>query len=220
MYHPQRASPPQNQSSPILVFNLNDDNLEPLWDSASHPSQYMEGPSELVEYDFPVEEVTPLCVKLGYRGRRIASKEMEKSRQSFRQKPFKMEKIEMPKFYKSKQIIFQKIKDTKTTSQSNSDSAHIGLNLNDEAADSMDVNVQEVKPMGQDRAKKKASSYGARSKTSIAESELELDDQKRWEQGELKGLKIAKRDKELDIQQKIVRISTTTKMGGGHQVLQ
>nr|GEW92581.1 hypothetical protein [Tanacetum cinerariifolium] len=59
-------------------------------------------------------------------------------------------------------------KDTKTTSQSNSDSAHIGLNLNDEAADSKDVNVQEVKPMGRDRAKKKASSYGARLKTSIA----------------------------------------------------
>nr|GEW36296.1 hypothetical protein [Tanacetum cinerariifolium]GEW56578.1 hypothetical protein [Tanacetum cinerariifolium] len=59
-------------------------------------------------------------------------------------------------------------KDTETTSQGNSDSAHIGLNLNDEAADSKDVDVQEVAPMGRDRAKKKASSSGARSKTSIA----------------------------------------------------
>nr|GEZ24541.1 hypothetical protein [Tanacetum cinerariifolium] len=33
--------------------------------------------------------------------------------------------------------------------------------------DSKDVNVQEVAPMGRDQAKKKASSYGARSKTSI-----------------------------------------------------
>nr|GEV15596.1 RNA-directed DNA polymerase, eukaryota [Tanacetum cinerariifolium] len=55
--------------------------------------------------------------------------------------------------------------------------------------DSKDVNVQEVAPMGRDRAKKKASSYGARSKTSIAGdpslvdallmSGLELEDQKR-----------------------------------------
>ncbi|GJZ65428.1 hypothetical protein Tco_0622124 [Tanacetum coccineum] len=50
----------------------------------------------------------------------------------------------------------------------NSDSAHIGLNLNDEAADSEDVEVQEVAPMGRDRAKKKASSSGARSETSVA----------------------------------------------------
>nr|GEW92580.1 hypothetical protein [Tanacetum cinerariifolium] len=82
--------------------------------------------------------------------------------------------------------------------------------------------------MGRDRAMKKASSSGARSKTSIAgdhslvdallKRELELEDQKRREQGELERLKIAKRDKELDLQ-KNVRISTT-KMGRGHQVLQ
>ncbi|GJY28247.1 glutathione S-transferase T3-like protein [Tanacetum coccineum] len=55
------------------------------------------------------------------------------------------------------------------TSQGNSDSAHIGVNLNDEAADSEDVEAQEVPaPMGRDRAKKKGSSSGARSETSIA----------------------------------------------------
>ncbi|GJU69545.1 hypothetical protein Tco_1255804 [Tanacetum coccineum] len=49
------------------------------------------------------------------------------------------------------------------------DSTHIGVNLNDEAADSDDVEAQEVPaPIGRDRAKKKGSSSGARSKTLIA----------------------------------------------------
>ncbi|GJR29573.1 hypothetical protein Tco_1105805 [Tanacetum coccineum] len=91
--------------------------------------------------------------------------------------------------------------------------SHIGLDLNDEAADSEDVDVQEVAPMGRDLAKKKASSFGARSKTSIAgdpslvdallKRELKLEDQKRRELGELERLKIAQRDKELDLQQKM-----------------
>nr|GEU88317.1 hypothetical protein [Tanacetum cinerariifolium] len=110
-------------------------------------------------------------------------------------------------------------------SQGNSDSAHIGLNLNDEAANSEDAKVQEVPRMGRDRAKKKASSSGARSESSVAgdpslfnallskftmaatsffsqrkessseylrikDRELELEDQKRREQEELKRLKM------------------------------
>ncbi|GKE83136.1 glutathione S-transferase T3-like protein [Tanacetum coccineum] len=80
----------------------------------------------------------------------------------------KWKKIEMPKFYISKKSSSKKSRTSETTSQGNLDSAHIGLDLNDEAADSEDVDVQEVAPMGRDRAKKKASSSGARSKTSIA----------------------------------------------------
>ncbi|GJX65105.1 hypothetical protein Tco_0299448 [Tanacetum coccineum] len=58
MYRPQRASPPPSQSSPIPAFNLDDDNFEPLWASASQPFQpYSEGPSQPVEDDSPVEEV-------------------------------------------------------------------------------------------------------------------------------------------------------------------
>nr|GEV89874.1 hypothetical protein [Tanacetum cinerariifolium] len=63
--------------------------------------------------------------------------------------------------------------------------------------------------MGRDRAKKKSSLSGARSETSIAgdpilvnallKRELELEDQKCREQGELKRLKIAQRDKKLDL---------------------
>nr|GEZ30599.1 hypothetical protein CTI12_AA501740 [Tanacetum cinerariifolium] len=176
MYHPQRAPPPQNQSSPIPIFNLNDDNLEPLWDSASQPSQYMEEDENLSRSVtkssllWTIEEEVALCKAW------VSGSE---------------DSIEG----NGKKVI--RVLD---------------------GTDSKDVNVQEVAPMGRDRAKKKASSYGPRSKTSISESELELEDQKRWEQGELKGLKIAKRDKELDLQQKIVRISTTTKMGGGHQL--
>ncbi|GJZ37955.1 hypothetical protein Tco_0584146 [Tanacetum coccineum] len=112
MCYPQRASPPPSQSSPIPAFNLDDENLKPLWASASQPSQYTECPSEPVEDDSPVEEVEPVT--------------------------------------------------SETTSQGNSDSAHIGLDLNEEAADSEDVDVQEVAPKGRDRAKKKASSSGAR----------------------------------------------------------
>ncbi|GJX95911.1 hypothetical protein Tco_0351709 [Tanacetum coccineum] len=46
-------------------------------------------------------------------------------------------------------------------------SAHIGIYLNEEAADSDDVEVQVVRPMGRDKAKKKGSSSGARSESSV-----------------------------------------------------
>nr|GEY64840.1 hypothetical protein [Tanacetum cinerariifolium] len=92
--------------------------------------------------------------------------------------------------------------------------AHIGVNLNDEAADSEDVEAQEVPaPMGRDRAKKKGSSSGARSEDSIAgdpslvdallKRELERKERKRQEQGELERMRIAQLEKELDLQQKM-----------------
>ncbi|GKC17416.1 hypothetical protein Tco_1014198 [Tanacetum coccineum] len=145
----------------------------------------------------------------------------------------------MPKFYKSKQSSSKKSRTSENTSQGNSDLAHIGVNLNDEAPDSEDVEAQEVPaPIGRDRAKKKGSSSGARSETLIAgdhslvdallskftmtatpfftlrkessseylqikERELELEERKRQEQGELERLRIAQRDKELDLQQKM-----------------
>ncbi|GKD63622.1 hypothetical protein Tco_1305730 [Tanacetum coccineum] len=184
MYHPHRASPPPNQSSPILTFNLDDDDFDPLWGSAS---QHTKGPSEPVEDDSPVEEVA-----------------VDHS---------KWRKVEMPKFFKSKKTSFKKSRTSETTSQGNSDSAHIGLDLNDEAADSEDAEVQEVRPMGRDRAKKKGSSFVARSESSVAgdpslvdallKRELKLEDQRRREQGELERLKIAQRDKELELQQKM-----------------
>ncbi|GJR86533.1 hypothetical protein Tco_0210544 [Tanacetum coccineum] len=63
----------------------------------------------------------------------------------------------------------KKSRTSENTSQGNSDSAHIGVNLNDEAADSKDVEAQEVPaPIGRDHAKKKGSSSSARSETSIA----------------------------------------------------
>nr|GFB26829.1 hypothetical protein [Tanacetum cinerariifolium] len=62
-------------------------------------------------------------------------------------------------------------------------------------------------------AKKKGSSSGARSKTSIAgdprlvdallKRELELKERKRQEQGELERMRIAQRENELDLQQKM-----------------
>ncbi|GJW64698.1 hypothetical protein Tco_0116582 [Tanacetum coccineum] len=154
----------------------------------------------------------------------------------------KWKKVEMPKFYKSKKSSSKKSRTSENTSQGNSDTAHIGVNLNDETADSDDVEAQEVPaPMGRDRAKKKRSS-GARSKTSIAddpslvdallskftmaatlffkqgkessseylrikERELELEEWKRQEHGELERLRIAQREKELDLQQKCSNFS-------------
>nr|GEV91147.1 hypothetical protein [Tanacetum cinerariifolium] len=108
--------------------------------------------------------------------------------------------------------------------------SHIGVNPNDEAADSEDVEAQEVPaPMGRDRAKKKGSSSGdptlvdallskfimaatpfftQRKESSskylrIKERELELKERKSQEQGELERMRIAQREKELDIQQKM-----------------
>ncbi|GJR84428.1 glutathione S-transferase T3-like protein [Tanacetum coccineum] len=169
----------------------------------------------------------------------------------------KWKKVEMPKFYKSKQSSSKKSRTSENTSQGNSDSAHIGVNLNDEPADSEDVEAQEVPaPIGRHRAKKRGSSSGARdgngsgswvgfsvsipapvynihirdpsvvdallSKFTMAatpfftqrkessseylrikERELELGERKRQEQGELERLRIAQRDKELDLQQKM-----------------
>nr|GEU49366.1 hypothetical protein [Tanacetum cinerariifolium] len=133
----------------------------------------------------------------------------------------------MPKVYKSKKSSSKKSRTSKNTSQGNSNSTYIGVNLNDEAVDSKDVEAQEVPaPMSRDRAKKKGSSSGARSKTSIAgdpslvdallskftmaatpfftqrkessseylrikERELELEEWKRQEQGELERMRIA-----------------------------
>ncbi|GJX46590.1 glutathione S-transferase T3-like protein [Tanacetum coccineum] len=57
----------------------------------------------------------------------------------------KWKKVEMPKFYiKSKQSSSKKSRTSENTSQGNSDLAHIGVNLNDEAADSEDVEAKSV----------------------------------------------------------------------------
>ncbi|GJZ38677.1 hypothetical protein Tco_0585240 [Tanacetum coccineum] len=79
IYRPQRASPPPSQSSPIPAFNLDDDNFEPLWASASQPFQpYSEGPSQPVENDSLVEEVEPVQPKRKYTRRSKPTKKNDK----------------------------------------------------------------------------------------------------------------------------------------------
>ncbi|GJZ34063.1 hypothetical protein Tco_0579499 [Tanacetum coccineum] len=79
IYRPQRASPPPSQSSPILAFNLDDDNFKPLWASASQSFQpYSEGPSQSVENDSPVEEVEPVQPKRKYTRRSKPTKKNDK----------------------------------------------------------------------------------------------------------------------------------------------
>ncbi|GJY11909.1 integrase, catalytic region, zinc finger, CCHC-type containing protein [Tanacetum coccineum] len=207
IYRPQRASPPPSQSSPIPAFNLDDDNFEPLWASASQPFQpYSEGPSQPVENDSPVEEVEPVQPKRKYTRRSKPTKKNDKefvepwtieeeialckafvakSEDSVPRKwpkkkrigfvlriskleyrtiynaPFtltecwkilkdhpKWKKVEMPKFYKSKQSSSKKSRTSENTSQGNSDSAHIGVNLNDEAADSEEMKLRFLQPIG------------------------------------------------------------------------
>ncbi|GJU84855.1 hypothetical protein Tco_1292401 [Tanacetum coccineum] len=173
-YRPQRASPPPSQSSPIPAFNLDDDNFEPLWASASQPFQpYSEGPSQPVESDSPVEEVEPVQPKRKYTRRSKPTKKnykefvepwtieeeialckafVAKSEDSVEGNGKKAARVEMSKFYKSKKSSSKKSRTSENTSQGNSDSTHIGVNLNDEAADSEDVEAQEVPaPMGRDR---------------------------------------------------------------------
>nr|GEZ19822.1 hypothetical protein [Tanacetum cinerariifolium] len=53
-------------------------NLEPLWASASQPSQYTEGPSEPVQDESPVEEVEPVKAKRKYTRRRQPLKKSDK----------------------------------------------------------------------------------------------------------------------------------------------
>nr|GEW60989.1 hypothetical protein [Tanacetum cinerariifolium] len=183
MYHPHRASPSQHQSSLISTFNLDDDYFDPLWGSASQPTQYTEGPSEPVEDDSPVEEVTAVKPKRKYMRRRQPIKKDDKEfveqwtpeeevalckawvLDGSNRDHSKWRKVEMPKFFKTKKTSFKKSRTSETTSQGNSDSAYIGVDLNDEATNSEDVEVQEVRPMYRDRAKKKGSSSGARSES-------------------------------------------------------
>ncbi|GJV51818.1 hypothetical protein Tco_1447559 [Tanacetum coccineum] len=189
MYYPHWASPPPTESSPISAFNLDDDNFEPLWDSASQCSQYTKGPSEPVEDDSPVEEVAAVKPKIKYtRGRQPIKKNekefvepwtIEEEKRSYDSVNCKWkigfvlrtilngEKLKCQSFLNLKKSS-KKSRISQTTPQDNSDSAHIGLNVNDEAADSDDVEVQEVRPIGRDATKKKGSSSGARSESSVA----------------------------------------------------
>nr|GFA94396.1 hypothetical protein [Tanacetum cinerariifolium] len=59
-------------------------------------------------------------------------------------------------------------KDGNAKKATSSDSTHIGLDLNDEATNSEDVKVQEVRPIGRYKAKKKGSSISSHLSSSVA----------------------------------------------------
>ncbi|GJU55040.1 hypothetical protein Tco_1228754 [Tanacetum coccineum] len=153
MYHPHRASPPLSQSSPIPPFNLDDVDFEPLWASTSQPSQHTEGPSEPVEDDSPVEEVAAMKPKRKYMRRRQPIKKNDKE---FVEPWTLEEEVALCKacVHASANSIERNGKKetgtSETTSQGNSDSTHIGVDLNNEAADSEDVEVQDVTPPNSD----------------------------------------------------------------------
>ncbi|GJS48727.1 hypothetical protein Tco_0598848 [Tanacetum coccineum] len=183
MNHPHRASPPPTQSSPILALTLDDDNFEALWASASQPSQYTKkGPSEPVEDDSPVEEVAAMKPKRKYTRRRRPIKKNDK------------EFVEPWTIEEEAALCKAWVHASKNSVEGNGKKA-----------------VQEVRPMGRDATKKKKSSSGARLESSVAGDPslvdalrgLELEVQRRREQGELERLKIAQKDKELELQQKM-----------------
>nr|GFA20624.1 hypothetical protein [Tanacetum cinerariifolium] len=219
MYHPQRASSPQNQSSLIPASNLDDDNLEPLWASASQPSQYMEGSSEPVEDESPVEEVAPVKPKRIYTQRR---QPLKKSYKEFVEmwtiekevalckawvsasedsiegngkkalgfwtevtEYFHKEMGEQKRIYDSVNCkwknrirpnvsqfceIYNSVKDRHQSGSCDNtvcQEAELEYRTIYNAPFAL-TDVQEVAPMGRDRAKKKSSIFGARLETSIA----------------------------------------------------
>ena len=65
-------------------------------------------------------------------------------------------------------MVPKKSRTSETTSQEASESAHFGLDLNDEAGDSYDVDVQEVRPIGRDKTKKRAAGSASHSQGSTS----------------------------------------------------
>ncbi|GJT88198.1 glutathione S-transferase T3-like protein [Tanacetum coccineum] len=121
----------------------------------------------------------------------------------------KWKKVEMPKFYKSKKSSSEKSRTSENTSQGNLDSTHIGVNLNDEVADSEGVDALKCDPSLVDALLSKftmaATPFFTQRKESsseylrIKERALELEERKRHEQGELERMRIAQLEKELDL---------------------
>ncbi|GJT45913.1 hypothetical protein Tco_0954628 [Tanacetum coccineum] len=78
----------------------------------------------------------------------------------------------------------KKLRTSKTTSHGTSRLTHIGLDLNDKVADSKDEEVQEVRPIGWDKLKKKASSSAALSKSSVVGDQILVDTRNKEERME------------------------------------
>nr|GEW49513.1 hypothetical protein [Tanacetum cinerariifolium] len=79
----------------------------------------------------------------------------------------------MPKYLKTKKPSSRQSRTSKTTSHDTSDSTRIGLDLNDEATDTGDEEVEEVRPVGRDMTKKMGS-YSSSHATSSAVSDPSL----------------------------------------------
>ncbi|GJR20238.1 GTP-binding protein OBGC, chloroplastic [Tanacetum coccineum] len=192
MYHPQRASPQPSQSYLIPAFNLDDDNFEPLWASASQPfNPHSESPSQrrspVEEVDPIIEEEIALCkawvatsedsvegngkksgrVLDGNRIRLVFSQfcEIYNSVRDRHQSGscdntvYQEAELEYCTIYNALFTLTECWKIVKDhpkwkKSQDISDSTTLWGELNDEAADSEDVEAQEVPaPIGRDRAK-------------------------------------------------------------------
>nr|GEW48803.1 hypothetical protein [Tanacetum cinerariifolium] len=151
-------------------------------------------------------------------------------------------KVEYPMYFKAKYLGSKKSR----TLESASDSAHNGLNLNDEAANLGDEEIEESRPMGQDKTKRMGSTFAARSTSlvvadpslvdvllskftqcvaplfssrkeasfeyvRIKEQELELERLKLVQAEKFKEQKLAQRDRELAMQEKMFQLQQEEK---------
>ncbi|GJX69493.1 hypothetical protein Tco_0305220 [Tanacetum coccineum] len=166
VYRPHMSPPPnlnQSQSSqrfsPLNSLDLEDDDFEPL---------FGEGPSKPVVHESPdessVEEVA--LVKRKYMKRRKPTKKNDKDVNE----PWKPEEeVALRKRDQRKEATMSLTANGKIGFViSTSDSAHIGLNLNDEAADSGDEEIEESRLVGRDKTKRMGSTSVARSASSAA----------------------------------------------------
>ncbi|GJV11288.1 ALP1-like protein isoform X1 [Tanacetum coccineum] len=119
----------------------------------------------------------------------------------------KWKKVEYPKYLKAKYPGSIKLR----TSKSASDSTHNGLNLNDEAADSGDEEIEESRPVVRDKTKRmnEVSSEYLR----IKERELEMQDQRRRQEVDLERLKLATKGPGIGNARQNVSTTTRREMG-------
>nr|GEY56083.1 hypothetical protein [Tanacetum cinerariifolium] len=232
-FQPYSKGPSQPVENDSLVEEVEPVQPKQKYTRRSKPTK--KNDKEFVE-SWTIKEEISLCKAFVAKSEDSVEGNGKKAAGFWRETILNGKRLKCQSFINPKKSSSKKSRTSENTSQGNSDSTHIGMNLNDEAADSEDVEAQEVPaPMGRDRAKKKGSSSGARSETSIAgdpslvdallskfimaatpfftqrkessseylrikERELELEEQKRQEQGELERMRIAQREKELDLQ--------------------
>nr|GEX26164.1 hypothetical protein [Tanacetum cinerariifolium] len=159
-----------------------DDDFGPLF------SQPSEGPSQPVEDNSPVEEVA--SVRMKYVRRRQPTKKNEKNlSEPWNPQEKQMEICRNAKVFEIQKTSSKQSRTMETTSYGTSDSTHVGLDLNDEAAGSEDVELILVlltRCLINSQTKVSTPLFSSRKESSseysrIKERELEMEDSRHRE---------------------------------------